>query len=181
MSGDRGEFLDRKAHVQCRLSARECGADVNSKETGLPMSTADDRAPHLGAMVRAVWQRMRDEAYASVGRAGFTDLQPAHLQVFRIPSPEGARPSELAARMQISKQSVNDLLGHLEQGGYLRREQDPADGRGRVVRLTARGRAVEAAVEAVAQEIEVKIASMLGAQRFAELRSTLAALSTDPW
>jgi len=138
-------------------------------------------APHLGAMVRALWQMMRDEAYSCVSAEGYNDLQPAHLQVFRLPSPDGMRPSKLAARMQISKQSVNDLLGHLETCGYLTREPDPADGRGRVVRLTPRGRSLEGALEASAQHVEQKIAGVLGARRFEELRDTLRALTADTW
>lgn len=135
--------------------------------------------PHLGAMVRALWQRMRDVAYAQVAEIGYDDLQPAHLQVFRAPGAAGAHPSELAARMQISKQSVNDLLGHLEQRGYLTREPDPADGRGRVVTLTAKGRELEQAVERAAQTVEAKIGEVLGQQRFGELRATLQALTAD--
>lgn len=139
----------------------------------------DSMPPHLGAMVRAVWQQIRDTAYSGVFLAGYSDLQPAHLQVFRKPSPEGARPSELAQRLQISKQSVNDLLGHLEQGGYLIREPDPDDGRGKVVRLTNKGRRLEQAVDDAAREIEHKVAAALGAKRFNDLRESLRILATE--
>ncbi len=130
-------------------------------------------------MVRALWQKMRDLAYAQVAEVGYDDLQPAHLQVFRTPGPAGAHPSELAARMQISKQSVNDLLGHLEQRGYLTREPDPADGRGRVVTLTEKGRGLEQAVERAAQDVEARIGELLGPERFGDLRATLQALTAD--
>jgi DNA-binding MarR family transcriptional regulator len=56
---------------------------------------------------------------------------------------DGLRPIELAERLRITKQSVNDLLGHLEQHGYLIREPDPADRRARVLRLTAKGQHFE--------------------------------------
>jgi len=42
----------------------------------------------------------------------------------------------LADQLQITKQSVNDLLRHLEQHGYITRQHDPTDGRARIVRLT---------------------------------------------
>lgn len=140
---------------------------------------SSDTAPHeqhLGALIRALWQQLRDRAYARVRASGYDDLQPAHLQVFRLPSPDGQRPSELAARMQISKQSVNDLLGHLERRGYLTREPDPADGRSRVLRLTARGRELEAQVVGEALATEAMVAEMLGEARYRDFRATLEEL-----
>jgi DNA-binding MarR family transcriptional regulator len=52
---------------------------------------------------------------------GFADLEPAHLIVLQYPGPQGTRPSELAARLRISKQALNYLLGQLEGLGYLER------------------------------------------------------------
>jgi DNA-binding MarR family transcriptional regulator len=49
------------------------------------------------------------------------------------------RPSELAARLRISKQALNYLLGELERLGYLERQQDPEDLRSKRIALTARG------------------------------------------
>ncbi len=123
---------------------------------------------------------MRDEAHVRVVAAGFPDVQPAHLQVFRRPSPDGGRPSDLAARLQISKQSVNDLLGHLEEHGYLVREADPSDGRGRVVRLTEKGRQLEGEVHAAARAAEEETAARLGASRYETLVATLNEMARNP-
>ena len=142
-------------------------------------SPSPESAPYLGALFRLLWQRMRDGAHLHVVAAGFPDVQPAHLQVFRRPSPDGERPSDLAARLQISKQSVNDLLGHLEERGYLRREADPSDGRGRVVRLTDKGRLLEAEVHAAARAAEDDLAARLGATRYAALVATLSEMAGD--
>ena len=135
--------------------------------------------PHLGAMLRLVWQWVRDEIHAEVVQAGYDDLSSAHLMAFRYPSPDGMRPSELAAGLQLSKQSVNDLVGHLEQHGYLVREPDPADGRARVLHLTARGRRLEQVVDDAARTAERRIAELLGAGRFTDLRDTLEELSRE--
>jgi DNA-binding MarR family transcriptional regulator len=37
------------------------------------------------------------------------------------------RPSDLAARLHMSKQALNYLLGELERRGYLERDPHPAD------------------------------------------------------
>ncbi len=110
------------------------------------MSTVDGSTcagPYVGSMMRTTVNWIMDCVYEHVVAAGFDDLGRAHVGLFRYPTAEGLRPSELADRLQISKQSVNDLLRDLEARGYLVREPDPGDGRARVVRLTARGRALE--------------------------------------
>jgi DNA-binding MarR family transcriptional regulator len=125
-----------------------------------------------------VWQWVRGEIHAAAVAAGYDDLNPAHAAVFRNPSVEGMRPGELADEMQITKQSVNELLGHLERRGYLVREPDPVDSRSRRIRLTDRGHELETVVERAAAGAEAKAAELIGADRVDELRSTLAELVT---
>jgi DNA-binding MarR family transcriptional regulator len=50
------------------------------------------------------------------------------------------RPSDLAARMKVTKQALNYLLGDLERLGYLERHPDPDDRRSPRIALTDRGR-----------------------------------------
>ncbi len=130
----------------------------------------------MGATMRIAWQWMRDEIYAGVVAAGYDDVTPAHVGLIRHPTLEGWRPTELARTMQITKQSVNDLLGQLEGLGYLTREPDPADGRGRVVHLTAKGRRLEDTVNLQAGAAERRIAERLGPRRFAQLHDALERL-----
>jgi DNA-binding MarR family transcriptional regulator len=129
--------------------------------------------PYVGAMLRVVWQWVRGEIFSGVVRAGYDDVNPAHVAMFRYPGLDGLRPSELAAQLQITKQSVNDAVGHLEQRGYLVRGPDPIDGRARVVRLTARGRRLERTINDQARMAELRIAEMLGPRAFAQLRRAL--------
>jgi MarR family len=65
---------------------------------------------------------------------GFADFDAAYLNVFQYPGPQGARPSELAVRLRISKQALNHLLGQLEKLGYLERQADPDDLRSKTSR-----------------------------------------------
>ncbi len=135
------------------------------------------RGPYVGAMMRHVWQWVREQIYAGVVAAGYDDLNPAHVGLIRYPTFEGLRPTALAEEVGITKQSVNDLLGHLEGRGYLVRVPDPADGRARVIRLTAKGRRLGRTVNAEAQAAERRIAEILGPRRFAQLRSSLQLLA----
>src|SRR6516162_3227640 len=95
--------------------------------------------PYVGAMMREVWQWVRDQMYAGVVAAGYDDLSAAHVGLWRYPGLDGRRPSQLADQVGITKQSVNDLLGHLEAHGYLGRIPDAADGRARVIQLSLKG------------------------------------------
>src|SRR6516165_701232 len=108
-----------------------------------PLDLDSGRGPYVGAMFRVVWQWVRDELHAGVTAAGFDDLNAAHVGLWRYPGLEGVRPSQLADHVGITKQSVNDLLGHLEGHGYLVRVADSADGRARVIRLTSRGQRLQ--------------------------------------
>ena len=127
--------------------------------------------------MRLGWQWVRDEIFSGVIAAGYDDVTPAHVGLFRYPGLNGQRPTELAEQLQITKQSVNDLLGHLEQHGYLIREPDLRDGRARVVHLTPKGRRLEKTVTGESQAAEVRIAEMLGPRRFTHLRHALEELS----
>jgi len=140
-------------------------------------SDPPQNAQYVGAMLRIAWQWVRDQIYSGVVEAGYDDLNPAHVALFRHPSLDGLRPTELAAQLQITKQSVNDLVGHLEARGYVVRKADPADGRARVLRLTAKGRRLETTINRHAYRAEQRIAEMLGPRPFAQLRHALEQLS----
>jgi DNA-binding MarR family transcriptional regulator len=108
---------------------------------------------------------------------GFADLDAAHLNVFRYPGPQGARPSELAGRLGISKQALNYLLGELERLGYLERRPDPDDLRSKRVVLTRRGTGAIRVIRDAVAELEDAWAHQLGPERFAQLRALLLELN----
>ncbi len=129
--------------------------------------------------MRTVVEWVREQIYAGVLAEGYDDVHPAHVSLFRWPGMDRMRPTELAEQLRITKQSVNDLLGHLEQRGYLVREPDPADGRARIVRLTPVGRRLDKVVNREAKAAEERIAETLGPKRFAELRHALEILHAE--
>ena len=135
-----------------------------------------DRSPYVGAMMRVVWQWVRDQLYARVVAAGYNDLNAAHVGLWRYPGLDGQRPTQLADHVGTTKQSVNDLLGHLERHGYLERVPDSADGRARVIRLTSKGRRLEQTIYAEAGAAQLQIAEILGPRRYAQLHSSLELL-----
>ena len=124
-------------------------------------------------MLRVGWQFTWEQIFSAVLAAGYDDLSRAHIGAFRYPTLDRRRPTELAEQLQITKQSVNDLLAHLEHSGYVTREPDPTDGRARIIRLTAKGRRLEKTINAAAQAAELEVAELLGPREFSHLRHAL--------
>jgi DNA-binding MarR family transcriptional regulator len=150
-----------------------------SSDSSVEDQTKGKGGPYVGAMLRVVWQWVRDQLYAGVVAAGFDDLSAAHVALWRYPGLDGVRPSQLADRVGITKQSVNDLLGHLEQRGYLLRVPDSADGRVRLIRLTSKGRRLQETIYGEAGAAQLRIAEILGPRRFAQFHSSLELLNAE--
>src|SRR5215218_10048746 len=108
--------------------------------------------PLIGALLRVPWEAVQRRMLERLHDHGFDDLDAAHLNVFQYPGPQGARPSDLAARLGVTKQALNYLLGELERLDYLERQPDPDDLRSKRVALTGRGAdAIRIIREAVAE------------------------------
>ena len=133
--------------------------------------------PLIGALLRTPWEAVQRQMLERLHERGFDDLDAAHLNVFQYPGPQGARPSDLAARLRISKQALNYLLGELERLDYLERRPDPNDLRSKRVVLTRRGKAAIRVIREAVVEVETSWAQQLGPKRFAQLRSLLVDLN----
>jgi DNA-binding MarR family transcriptional regulator len=123
----------------------------------------------LVTAVRRLHLAIRRHIVEEVRAAGFTDITASHVYVFQTPGPDGERPTELARRTLMTKQSMNHLLAGLERGGYLEREDGEHDGRARVLRLTAKGREVTAVIQRSSSAIEARWAREIGTGRLRDL------------
>src|SRR5829696_7638405 len=133
--------------------------------------------PLIGALLRMPWETVQRHMLERLHERGFDDFDAAYLTVFQYPGPQGVRPSELAARLRISKQALNYLLGELERLGYLERRADPDDLRSKRIALTPRGIAAVGVIREAVGEVETAWAEQLGAARFDELRNLLLELN----
>lgn len=129
--------------------------------------------PLIGALLRMPWEAVQRRMLERLHERGFDDLDAAHLNVFQYPGPQGAKPSELAVRLRISKQALNYLLGELERLGYLERRPDPDDLRAKRVALTRRGTSAIAVIRDAVADMETEWGQKLGPRRFAQLRRLL--------
>ena len=129
--------------------------------------------PFVGALLRQAWRGVREHIETAVRASGYDDVSRAHLGLFRHPTLDGARPTELADEMRLSKQAVNDLLRDLEGQGYIRRTINPADKRSRLIRLTPKGVELEDTVRRAAEDAERILERKLGKRWLESLRGAL--------
>lgn len=129
--------------------------------------------PLIGALLRMPWEAVNEHMLERLHANGFADFDASYLIVFQYPGPQGERPSELAARLRISKQALNHLLGQLERRGYVKREPGDDDKRSKRITLTARGIKAGTAMREAVSELEDTWARQLGPKRFNQLRRLL--------
>ena len=115
----------------------------------------------LVTAIRRLHLAIRAEIVEEVHALGFDDITPSHVYIFQTPGPDGARPTELARRTNMTKQAMNHLLAGLERDGYLRREAAPDDGRGTIIRLTHQGHDVQRIMQDSSRRLEAEWASAL--------------------
>lgn len=116
----------------------------------------------------------------ALAQNGFADIKRWHLTVLRNLGEDGSRPSELAARAGVTRQAVTKVLDELERLDLVRRERDPDDGRGVIVRYTDRGRTGLNVARTRMLELEAEFAERLGAKRWADVRGALETLFDGP-
>jgi DNA-binding MarR family transcriptional regulator len=146
-------------------------------DSSSPFTQSPPGPPLIGALLRMPWEVVQQRMLERLHEDGFDDLDAAHLSVFQYPGPQGARPSELAARLRITKQALNYLLGELERRGYLERLPDPDDLRSKRISLTRRGNSAIGVIRETVGEVEAAWAEQLGEKRFAQLRGLLDELN----
>ena len=140
-----------------REQLREQTAELEAQRVG-------DSLVKLGRLVfeRTV-ERLRARGFAGV-RFSFTALLP------HIDRQRGTRLTELASRMDISKQATGQMVAQLELLGYVQRRPDPEDGRARLVELTEQGYRVLLAGLEVFGEIESELQAELGVELMSSFR-----------
>jgi DNA-binding MarR family transcriptional regulator len=145
--------------------------EVKYNRTGMPKS--------LQILFRDARSAIEAAVRADLAQNGFGDVAPAHSALLRDIGDDGARPSELAAHAGVTRQAITKLVDELERLDLVRRDPDPEDGRGVIVRYTDRGRAGVAIARKRMLALERDYAAQVGADRWAEVRSTLETLFGD--
>jgi DNA-binding MarR family transcriptional regulator len=99
-------------------------------------------------------------------------IGPRHRAVLSQLGQPGSRAVDLARRTGQHKQVIGTIVDELEQFGYVRREPDPTDRRGKLIVPTALGLRQAAATEAALAGIERRLAEAVGQRRYEQFKRT---------
>ena len=135
------------------------------------------RDVNLGLLLREPYRLGNEQLHRRFAERGHQAVRVPHGNVFAFLDDAGTQVSELARRAQITKQSMAELVAHLERHGYVERVPDPADRRAKLVRATARGRQLYATAREVIAEIEADWTARLGPTKMRSLRELLQELN----
>lgn len=143
----------------------------------LPDTTARAGPENLTILMREPFRLVTAAIVERFAACGHPQVRAVHGNVLQFLDDGGTRVGVLAQRAQITKQSMAELVAHLEQLGYVERVPDPSDGRAKLVRATDRGRELYAIARAVIQEIQAGWSARLGPAKVQQLRELLEELN----
>jgi DNA-binding MarR family transcriptional regulator len=144
-----------------------------------PDISARGRPENLGVLLREPFRVGTERLHQRFAERGHPDIRTPHGNVFPYLDDEGTRVSVLAERAQITKQSMAELVAHLERHGYVERIPDPSDRRAKLVRTTARGNELYAIAREFVAELEAEWTRRLGKQKMRQLRELLEELNAE--
>lgn len=140
---------------------------------------APDWQPTVPALVNLVAASGAPRLRAAFAAAGLDGIRPAQAVALVPLAAGGLHASDLADRLQVSRQAVAQAVAGLERHGYVTRAPNPADARARIIELTPRGRQALHVMRSTAVDLEQRWEQALGPKRLADLREALQMLLAD--
>jgi DNA-binding MarR family transcriptional regulator len=140
-------------------------------------STTRVSPDNLGVLLREPFRIASARLHHRFAERGHPEVRAPHGNVLQFLDDGGTRVSVLAERAQVTKQSMAELVTHLERHGYVERVPDPADRRAKLVRPTARGEEVYEIAREFVIEMEAEWTAQLGERKMRTLRKLLKELN----
>jgi DNA-binding MarR family transcriptional regulator len=143
----------------------------------LPQTSSRNAPENLAILLREPFRAGTELLHRRFAERGHPEIRPPHGNVMQFLDDAGTRVSVLAERAQITKQSMAELVAHLERLGYVERVPDPSDRRAKLVRATTRGKQLYPIARDVVAEIEADWTKRLGKTKMRQLRELLEELN----
>ena len=135
---------------------------------------------HLGQLLRRGFRWFDDSLRLSLEAAGWPPISSVQSLVFAHIDEDGTTTTELARRIGVTRQAVQQVVAGLVDADLLELVPDPDDRRARLVRLTEAGRRNVDAALRVFTLLEDELSRRIGSKAVADLRSALSAVWGDP-
>jgi DNA-binding MarR family transcriptional regulator len=153
---------------------RQAGGHRPRRDSTIPPVGSDVdfyRLP-LTALVARLSHLLFQELAGAYARESVV-AQPLDASLLILLAQTSARPTALAARLNISKQALNFVLDRMQRDGLVTRVADPDDRRAKQIRLTAAGREAAEVTRTTLTRIERRWRSTVG-EDWPQLRANLA-------
>jgi DNA-binding MarR family transcriptional regulator len=135
--------------------------------------------PDLGMLSAQVLVGFQGEMFDSLARQGHPDIRAPHGAVMAYLDPEGTRATDLARLTGRHKQVITTLVDELAELGYVERHPDPEDRRAKLVVPTERGLDEMKRADAIARNIERRIARRMGRENLEGLKRALHEIARE--
>jgi len=136
-------------------------------------SRSDWRHDNIGRLLFDSTRRFQERALAIVNQHGYPEMRIAHMATTRHIDLTGTRIADLAVRAGVTKQSMGEMVDHLETMGFVKRSADHSDKRAKIVTFTASGRKLLDTIRKAVVACERDLAKRIGDREVGELRSAL--------
>src|SRR3954468_6746128 len=153
-------------------------------------TSSEPDEPDTAVLLAAANRVLTDRLLAAMDAAGLP-MRPAWGYVIRALHARPLPLARLAELLDVTKQAAQQTVDDMQAAGLVVRESDPADGRRKLLALTAEGRRVRATALALSAQLEGEIggpgtralrAALLGlVERHGDLEHVLARRSRALW
>jgi DNA-binding MarR family transcriptional regulator len=151
-----------------------------------PRSAATDTDETTGRLADQLVRLTKRLRRAHTSRLAPVGVTPAQAQILRVldharrHGEQPPRMADLAERLDVVPRAVTTLVDAVEEAGYARRAQDPANRRVTRVTLTDAGRDVLARLRLARREAAEELLAPLDPPQREALTALLAVLDTTP-
>ncbi|MFO1425616.1 MAG: helix-turn-helix domain-containing protein [Steroidobacteraceae bacterium] len=122
-----------------------------------------------------------DESLQNLLRAGGWQTLPRTQSMIMVNVADGCtRPSDLARRLGISRQAIQQTLAEMESLGLLQLVPDPGDARAKIVEFSPKGASIQRAALKAIRTVDAELERRLGKRDFEVLRRVLFATDWGP-
>jgi DNA-binding MarR family transcriptional regulator len=139
-----------------------------------------ERHEHLGWLLGRVDLLFAEGVTRGMHARGFAGIRLVHIALIRNVDENGTRISEIARRAGMTKQATGQLVAEFVDLGYIRLVPDPADGRAKIARYTAKGKRLLVAIVASIEATEDAVSAAIGTRALTALKTTLGRMLSTP-
>lgn len=146
-------------------------------KSGLPYETQQKYRDNFARHILSVTLHLQSEIMnAMTLKHGHSQLRINFEPYIAIAGNKGARLSDIAEILGISRQAANQAANQIEEAGYLTRTPDPSDGRAKLLTPTPRARALIKQGSLEAHRLQQQFEGVAGTAELAQATASIGKL-----